>query len=95
MKVPMIAAMLSAMALAVADPQAGYAALMATQAAGTQFRINFTRSNEKEADAIGIKLMSQSGYDTDGMPNSLHFARALIAALFLYSPGISSGRTAN
>ena len=69
MKVPMIAAMLSAMALAVADPQAGYAALMATQAAGTQFRINFTRSNEKEADAIGIKLMSQSGYDTDGMPN--------------------------
>ena len=68
MKVPAIAAMLSAMALAVADPQAGYAALMATQAAGTQYRINFTRSNEKEADAIGIKLMSQSGYDTSGMP---------------------------
>lgn len=68
MKVPVIAAMLSAMALAVADPQAGYAALMATQAAGTQYRINFTRSNEKEADAIGIKLMSQSGYDTSGMP---------------------------
>ena len=41
---------------------------MATQAAGTQYRINFTRSNEKEADAIGIKLMSQSGYDTSGMP---------------------------
>ena len=68
MKVPVIAAMLSAMALTVADPQAGYAALMATQAAGTQYRINFTRSNEKEADAIGIKLMSQSGYDTSGMP---------------------------
>ncbi len=68
MKVPVIAAMLSAMALSVADPQAGYAALMATQAAGTQYRINFTRSNEKEADAIGIKLMSQSGYDTSGMP---------------------------
>ncbi len=65
--VPMIVATIGAIALAVADPQAGSAALMATQAAAAQYQINFTRGNEKEADSIGIRLMSEAGYDTEKM----------------------------
>ncbi len=67
MSMPTMAAMLGAIVLAAANPQAGAAALMATQAAAMQARINFTRANEKEADAIGLRLMSDAGYDTQKM----------------------------
>ena len=67
MNIPMIAATIGAILVAVADPQAGAGALMATQAAAAQYQINFTRGNEKEADAMGIRLMSDAGYDTSSM----------------------------
>ena len=67
LNVPMIAATIGAIALAIANPQAGSAALMATQAAAAQYQINFTRGNEKEADNIGLRLMSDAGYDTQKM----------------------------
>lgn len=67
MNLPMIAATIGAILVAVADPQAGAGALMATQAAAAQYQINFTRANEKEADAIGIRLMADAGYDTSSM----------------------------
>lgn len=67
MNLPMIAATIGAILVAVADPQAGAGALMATQAAATQYQINFTRANEREADAMGIRLMSEAGYDTSSM----------------------------
>jgi predicted Zn-dependent protease len=68
MSMPMMVAMVGAIAAAAVNPQAGMAALMATQAAAVQHQINFTRANEKEADAIGIRLMSDAGYDTSKMP---------------------------
>ena len=67
LNVPMIAATIGAIALAIANPEAGSAALMATQAAAAQYQINFTRGNEKEADNLGIRLMSDAGYDTQKM----------------------------
>jgi beta-barrel assembly-enhancing protease len=67
MSVPMMVAMIGAIAAAAANPQMGAAALMATQAAAQQHQINFTRENEKEADAIGIRLMSKAAYDTNKM----------------------------
>ncbi|MEX2481090.1 MAG: M48 family metalloprotease [Gammaproteobacteria bacterium] len=67
MNLPMIAATIGAILVAVADPQAGAGALMATQAAAAQYQINFTRGNEKEADSMGIRLMSDAGYDTSAM----------------------------
>jgi beta-barrel assembly-enhancing protease len=67
MNLPMIAATIGALLLAVADPQAGTAALMGAQAAAAQAQINFTRGNEKEADALGLRLMSDGGYDTADM----------------------------
>lgn len=54
--------------LAIAAPQAGIAAVQATTAASIQSRINYTRSNEKEADRIGIETLSRSGFDVTAMP---------------------------
>ena len=44
--------------------QAGIAVAQGTAA---QQRINFTRSNEHEADRIGIRALSDAGYDPHGM----------------------------
>jgi predicted Zn-dependent protease len=63
------AAMLGAILLAIADPQAGAAALAVVTGASIQNQINFTRANEEEADSIGIQLLVRSGYDPQGMPD--------------------------
>jgi predicted Zn-dependent protease len=67
MTIPMIASLVGALVLTAANPEAGAAAMMASQAAAQQHQINFTRANEQEADAIGIRLMQQAGYDTQRM----------------------------
>ncbi len=67
MNMPAMAAMFAAIALTAVNPEAGAAAIMATQAAAAQYQINFTRSNEKEADALGIRLVADAGYDTAKM----------------------------
>jgi len=40
---------------------------MGAQAAAAQAQINFTRHNEIEADRVGIRTLSASGYDPQGM----------------------------
>ncbi len=60
-----IASLLGSVLLAVANPEAGIAAVSASQAAAQQASINYTRSNEKEADRIGIQILAQSGYDPE------------------------------
>lgn len=67
MSLPAMASMVGAILLAVANPEAGAAALMASQAAQQQAQINFTRANEKEADSLGLRLLSDAGYDTKKM----------------------------
>ncbi len=70
MMLPMAAAAIASAVLAAAsnsNSQAGEAALMGTLAAGAQHQITFTRSNEQEADRVGFRLLSRSGYDPDGM----------------------------
>ena len=63
------AAMLGAILLAIADPQAGAAALAVVTGVSIQTQINFTRANEEEADSVGIQLLARSGYDPNGMPD--------------------------
>lgn len=65
---PMMAAMIGAIAIGIANPQAGQAALAAVTGAGMQYQINFTRANEEEADRIGIQLLARAGFDPLGMP---------------------------
>jgi len=61
-----IASLLGGILLAVANPEAGIAAISATQAASAQFGINYTRSNEQEADRVGFQILRKSGFDTRG-----------------------------
>ena len=68
MSIPMMAAMLGAIILATQNAEAGQAALIAVQGAAAQMQINFTRSNEVEADRIGMQLLARSEFNPRGMP---------------------------
>ncbi|MGO4892687.1 beta-barrel assembly-enhancing protease [Flavobacterium sp. W21_SRS_FM6] len=61
-----IASLLGSILLAVANPEAGMAAISASSAASQQASINYTRQNEKEADRIGIRILAQAGFDPNG-----------------------------
>jgi predicted Zn-dependent protease len=84
MSIPMMAAMLGAILLATQSPDAGQAAIMAIQGGAAQAQINFTRSNEQEADRVGMQLLARSGFNPGGMfgffeklqKNSRYFGQA-------------------
>lgn len=73
-----IASLLGGILLAIADPEAGMAAIYASQAASAQSTINFTRKNEQEADNIGINILYRAGFDPMGAP--AFFEKLLAAA---------------
>lgn len=62
---------LGSILLAMANPQAGMAALTGTLAGTQQGVISFTQNNEQEADRIGIQVLQRSGFDPQAMPNFL------------------------
>lgn len=64
---PMTAAVIAAILLGAQDPQLAEATLAATTAGAAQFRLNFTRTHEQEADHVGIELLSAAGYDPGAM----------------------------
>lgn len=63
-----LAALAGGILLAIAAPQAGIAAITASQAGAMQSQINFTRANEKEADRFGIATLARSHFDVNAMP---------------------------
>src|SRR3990167_3802865 len=67
MRVPMLASLLASMALGVVNPTLATGALMGSMTGFAQDNINFVRSNEKEADSIGIDMLIKSGLDPRGM----------------------------
>lgn len=64
-----LAGLLGGILLSVVNPEAGMAAVMASQAGAAQANINFTRANEKEADRIGIRTLALAGFDPYGAPS--------------------------
>lgn len=62
---------LGSILLAMANPQAGMAALTGTLAGTQQGMISFTQQNEQEADRIGIQVLQRSGFDPQAMPTFL------------------------
>ena len=64
-----MAALVGSLLLVVAAPEAGMAALHATTAASMQGMLNHTRSNEKEADRIGISTLAKAGFNPQAMPH--------------------------
>lgn len=62
-----LAAVLAGLILGAQDPQAGQAAMATGIAVERQRQINYTRSNEYEADRLGIRILADAGYDPGGM----------------------------
>ncbi|MCW8900117.1 MAG: M48 family metalloprotease [Gammaproteobacteria bacterium] len=65
--IPIIAALIAAMVLGSQNNDIGQAALASVAAGSAQQQINFTRSNEKEADRIGINLLINAEFNPHGM----------------------------
>lgn len=71
-RIPIMLAMLGAIAVAQSAggnsaDDATMAALASAQGLIVQRMIDYTRSNESEADRIGIRTLSRAGYDVDAM----------------------------
>lgn len=62
---------LGSLLLAMANPQAGIAALSGTLAGTQQGVLSFSQGNEQEADRIGIQVLQRSGFDPQAMPDFL------------------------
>ena len=70
------ATLLAAILIGSQDTQAGQAVLLSGIAGTHQSAINFTRSNEQEADRIGIGILSDTGINPKGM---VEFFETLLA----------------
>lgn len=102
MSVPMTVAMIAAALLGAADPAVGSAAIMAVQAGGIQSQLNFTRSNEAEADNLGMHTLVRSGFDAMAMPHffeklqqSSRFYDSSAVPEFLRTHPVTSSRIAD
>jgi len=65
------AAMLAAILVGAAagGGDAAMAGMAAAQSLAIQQQISFTRSNETEADRVGLGILARSGFDPNGMPS--------------------------
>ncbi|WP_052761308.1 M48 family metalloprotease [Sedimenticola thiotaurini] len=70
MSLPAAAVAIAAVIIGAAtnNPDVGMAAATGVQAGMLQRQINFTRSHEEEADAIGIRTLANAGFDPTSMP---------------------------
>ncbi len=68
LSLPTAAATLAAILIGTQSAALGQAALLAVQAGSLQSQINFTRSNEAEADRVGIQTLARAGFDPRSMP---------------------------
>ncbi|MDH5423708.1 MAG: M48 family metalloprotease [Gammaproteobacteria bacterium] len=62
-----LATVLAAILVSSSDPTASAALMMGGVAGGMQQQINFTRSNENEADRVGLQILSKSNLNPAGM----------------------------
>jgi predicted Zn-dependent protease len=69
-RIPNMAAILAAVVvMTTSDAQHGQAAVMAAQGRAVDNQLRFSRSNEAEADRIGISTLFDAGYDPYMMPS--------------------------
>jgi predicted Zn-dependent protease len=94
MRIPMLASMLASIALGVINPEMATGAVMASMSGFAQESISYVRSNEKEADRIGIDMLIKSGLDPRGMAsffkkmqeNSRYYYTANVPAILRSHP---------
>ena len=65
--VPSLAALALAILAARSNPQMATAAIATVQAGSIQKQLDFSRDNEREADRIGMQIMSGAGFDPNAM----------------------------
>ncbi|MDH5377787.1 MAG: tetratricopeptide repeat protein, partial [Gammaproteobacteria bacterium] len=68
LSLPTYAALVAAVILGSQNANITEAAILATMAANIQSNLNFTRAHEREADHIGMKILTQSQFDPHAMP---------------------------
>jgi len=69
-RIPNMAAILAAVVvMTTSDAQHGQAAVIAAQGRAVDNQLRFSRSNEAEADRLGIKTLFDAGYDPYMMPS--------------------------
>lgn len=81
-QVPMLLAMLGAIAVASqsgsnSSDDAAMAVIAGAQGLALQRQIDYTRSNESEADRLGIRTLSRAGYDPDAMASMFERMQAV------------------
>src|SRR5688572_21457638 len=84
-RIPSMAGLLASLVIAATvGGDAGQAALMTTQTASLENQLRFSRSNEEEADRIGIRTLYNAGFDPndmaamfEGMLQSRNFSQRL------------------
>lgn len=62
------AAMAFALLAARSNPQLAGASMQAAQAGAIQKQLDYTREHEREADRVGVQILSNAGFDTRAMP---------------------------
>ncbi len=83
-----------------ADGDVIQATAMGAQAMATQQALNYTRTNEYEADRVGINILSSAGFDPMGMPDFFETMGRISGSFanrvpeFLLTHPVSSTRTA-
>ena len=80
--IPILLAMLGAVAAASQSGgssagNAGMAAIASMQGLALQRQIDYTRSNESEADRLGMRTLARSGYDTRAMARMFERMQAM------------------
>jgi predicted Zn-dependent protease len=63
-----LAALAVAILAARSNPQVANAAMATAQASSIQNQLDFTREHEREADRIGLQIVSQAGFDPRAVP---------------------------
>ncbi len=86
MRIPMLATLLASIALGVINPALSTGALYGALSGFAQDNINFVRSGEREADRIGISMLSKAGFDPHGMPD--FFKKMQQASRYHYTDNI-------
>ncbi|WP_421864061.1 M48 family metalloprotease [Motiliproteus sp.] len=87
--------------LATTDGQAGAAAIIGGQAADIERRLAYSRSNEQEADRVGMQVLVDAGYEPESMPRMFSQLQRSIANLgrkppeFLLTHPVTESRIAD
>ncbi|MDT8404273.1 M48 family metalloprotease [Sulfuriflexus sp.] len=84
LNLPTLAGIIAAIIIGSQNSEMGRATLSASQAAAMQAQLDFTRSNENEADHIGIRTLAEADFDPRAM--TVFFERLQQASRYYSQP---------